>query len=130
MDDASIRVSDADREQAVVSLREHLLAGRLTLDEFSERVEAALRARVGGELARLQEDLPAVSPAVSRSRRKPSRFTAALLGHVARDDRDAVRGDARPLQVEVAPPPLDVGDALLGGGTRRAPQARLAQLSR
>ena len=84
MDDASIRVSDAEREQAVVVLREHLLAGRLTLDEFSERVEAALRARVGGELARLQEDLPAVPPAVSRSRRKPSRFTAALLGHVAR----------------------------------------------
>lgn len=84
MDDESIRVSDADREQAVVVLREHLLAGRLTLDEFSERVEAALRARVGGELAGLQEDLPAVSTAVSRSRRKPSRFTAALLGHVAR----------------------------------------------
>ena len=84
MDDASIRVSDAEREQAVVVLREHLLAGRLTLDEFSERVEAALQARVGGELARLQEDLPAVPPAVSRSRRKPSRVTAALLGHVAR----------------------------------------------
>src|SRR5262245_63854642 len=28
MDDASLRVSDADREQAVAALREHLLAGR------------------------------------------------------------------------------------------------------
>ena len=79
-----MRVSDAEREQAVLMLREHLLAGRLTLDEFSERVEAALQARVGGELARLQEDLPVVSSTVSRSRRKPARFTAALLGHVAR----------------------------------------------
>jgi hypothetical protein len=84
MDDASIRVSDAEREQAVVVLREHLLAGRLTLDEFSERVEAALQARVSGELARVQEDLPAVSSTGSRPGRKPARFTAALLGHVAR----------------------------------------------
>lgn len=56
MDDASLRVCDADREQAVVALREHLLAGRLTLEEFSKRVEAALRARFGGELARVQDD--------------------------------------------------------------------------
>ena len=84
MDDASIRVSDAEREQAVVVLREHLLAGRLTLDEFSERVEAALQARVGSELARVQEDLPAVPSRISRPGRKPARFTTALLGHVAR----------------------------------------------
>jgi hypothetical protein len=45
MDDASFRVSDAEREQTVIALRGHLLAGRLTLDEFSERVEAALRAQ-------------------------------------------------------------------------------------
>ena len=47
MNDESLRVSDADRERAVASLRQHLLAGRLTLDEFSERVGAALQARVG-----------------------------------------------------------------------------------
>ena len=55
-----MRISDDDREQVVVTLREHLLAGRLTLEEFSERVEAALRARVGAELARVNEDLPDV----------------------------------------------------------------------
>ena len=92
MDGASIRVSDAEREQAVVLLREHLLAGRLTLDEFSERAGAALRARVGGELARVQEDLPEVSFGVSRPRRKPARFTVALLGHVARRGRLRLRG--------------------------------------
>jgi hypothetical protein len=84
MDDASIRVSDAEREQAVVVLREHLLAGRLTLDEFSERVEAVLQARVGSDLARVQEDLPAVPSRICRPGRKPARFTTALLGHVAR----------------------------------------------
>ena len=91
MDDASVRASDAEREQAVISLREHLLAGRLTLDEFSERVDAALRARFGGELARVQEDLPEVPSAGARSRRKPARFTAALFGHVARRGRLRLR---------------------------------------
>jgi Domain of unknown function (DUF1707)/Cell wall-active antibiotics response 4TMS YvqF len=91
MDDASLRVSDANREQAVVALREHLLAGRLTLEEFSERVEAALRARFGGELAQVQEDLPEVFPETAGSRRKAARFTTALLGHVARRGRLRLR---------------------------------------
>jgi Domain of unknown function (DUF1707) len=43
VDDASLRVSDADRDQVIVVLREHLLAGRLTLEEFCERVEAPCR---------------------------------------------------------------------------------------
>jgi Domain of unknown function (DUF1707)/Cell wall-active antibiotics response 4TMS YvqF len=93
MDDPSLRVSDTDREQAVAALREHLLAGRLTLAEFSERVEAALTARVGGELARVQEDLPAVVPAAG-SRRKPARFTAALFGRAVRRGRLRLRGRA------------------------------------
>jgi hypothetical protein len=92
MDDASLRASDADREQAVVALREHLLAGRLTLEEFSERVEAALRARFGRELARVQDDLPGVFAETAGSRRRPARFTTALLGHVARRGRLRLRG--------------------------------------
>src|SRR6266581_5036175 len=90
MDDESLRVSDADREQAIVALREHLLAGRLTLEEFSERVDAALRARFGGELARVRENLPEALPAVD-SRRKPARLTAALFGHVTRRGRLRLR---------------------------------------
>jgi hypothetical protein len=84
MDDASLRASDADRERALVVLREHLVAGRLTLEEFCERVDAALRARVTGELALLQDDLPEALTETARSRRRPARFTAALLGHVVR----------------------------------------------
>jgi hypothetical protein len=92
MDDASLRVSDANREQAVIALREHLLAGRLTLEEFSERVEAALRARLGGELARVQEDLPEVFVEAPGSRRKPARLAAALFSHVTRRGRLRLRG--------------------------------------
>ncbi|HEV2256766.1 MAG TPA: DUF1707 domain-containing protein [Streptosporangiaceae bacterium] len=91
MDDASLRASDADREQAVVALREHLLAGRLTLEEFSERVDGALRAKVAGELARLQDDLPGVFTEPVGSRRKPIRCTMAVLGHVARRGRLRLR---------------------------------------
>jgi hypothetical protein len=87
MDDVSMRASDADREQALIALREHLVAGRLTLGEFCERVDAALRAKVTGELTHLQDDLPEALIASGGSRRKPARFTAALLGHVVRRGR-------------------------------------------
>lgn len=79
-----MRVSDDDRERVVLALREHLLAGRLTLEEFSGRVEAALRARAAGELARVQEDLPDIFVAAAGSHRKPAGVTAALFGHVVR----------------------------------------------
>lgn len=83
MDVADDYVSDDDRERAVRSLREHLLAGRLTLEEFSERVEIAYAARVGGNLALAQKGLPDVAkaPAVS-SQRKPARLTAAIFSRV------------------------------------------------
>lgn len=69
---------------------------RLTLAEFSERVEAALTARVGGELARVQEDLPAVVPEAAGSRRKPARFTAAsALAAACRRKYGAARRMAR-----------------------------------
>ena len=45
MEELDQYISDADRERAVSSLRDHLVAGRLTLEEFSERVEAAFRLR-------------------------------------------------------------------------------------
>lgn len=92
MDDASLRASDSDREQAVVALREHLVAGRLTLGEFCERVDAALRATITAELSHLQDDLPETLPEAAGSRRKPARFTAALLGHVVRRGRLRLRG--------------------------------------
>lgn len=91
-DEPSLRVSDDDRERAVAELREHLLAGRLTLEEFTERVGASLQARVGSELARVKQDLPEVFVTAAPSRRKATRFTAALLGHVARRGRLRLRG--------------------------------------
>ncbi len=92
MNDPPFRVSDAEREQAVISLREHLLSGRLTLEEFSERVGSALRASMSGDLAAVGQDLPAASFSVGLSRRKPARFAAAVFGHAVRRGQLRLRG--------------------------------------
>jgi len=54
----AIRVSDAERDQAVAELSEHYQAGRLTLEEFDDRSSQALRARTGSDLGALFTDLP------------------------------------------------------------------------
>jgi hypothetical protein len=87
----SRRVSDQDREQAVLSLRDDLLAGRLTLDEFAERVEVAYRATVGQELAHVRRDLPDPQPAIVGSGRRQRRLTVALFGRVIRRGRLRLR---------------------------------------
>jgi DUF1707 SHOCT-like domain len=53
-----IRASDADRDRVAQLLQEHCAAGRLTTEEFSERMEAALGARTLDELDELLADLP------------------------------------------------------------------------
>ena len=90
--DGGERVSDADRDATVESLREHLVAGRLTLDEFGERVDTALRARTGADLAVVHADLPAQTAASTEvRRRKPLRLTAGLFAHVVRRGRVLLR---------------------------------------
>jgi hypothetical protein len=53
-----IRVSDAERDQAIAKLSEHFQAGRLTQEEFEDRSGSALRARTGDDLSALFTDLP------------------------------------------------------------------------
>jgi Domain of unknown function (DUF1707) len=52
-----MRASDADRDRVLDMLREAAGDGRLTADEFDERMEAALSSRTLGELAALTADL-------------------------------------------------------------------------
>jgi hypothetical protein len=56
------RAPDADRDRTVAALREHLTAGRLTLEEFDERMDKAYAAKTLGELDRLMADLPQAGP--------------------------------------------------------------------
>lgn len=59
-----LRASDTDRERVVAMLTEALSDGRLTQDEHSQRLTAALSARTLGDLAGLTADLasPAQQP--------------------------------------------------------------------
>ena len=82
--DPQLRASDAEREDVVERMREQVGAGRLTLEEFSERAADAYRARTVGELAALTRDLPNPrrSP-LSAAPRLPIVLAAALLALVA-----------------------------------------------
>jgi hypothetical protein len=57
-----VLASDAERDQSVELLRAAVVDGRLTLEEFTERVELAQAARTDLELSALSRDLPAVRP--------------------------------------------------------------------
>ena len=54
-----MRASDEDRQRVVAALERHTGAGRLTLDEFAERVGAVTEARTLADLAAVVADLPA-----------------------------------------------------------------------
>jgi hypothetical protein len=58
--DPRIRASDEDRDRTVSLLREHHAAGRLTAEEFNERIDKAYEAKTMGELDGLMADLPAI----------------------------------------------------------------------
>ena len=60
-DSGQIRASDAERDATVERLRDAAGEGRLTLEEFSDRMEQATAARTRTELDRLVTDLPATT---------------------------------------------------------------------
>jgi Domain of unknown function (DUF1707) len=53
-----LRIGHAEREAAAASLREHYAQGRLTLEEFNERIDATFKAVTQSQLNRITEDLP------------------------------------------------------------------------
>ncbi|MCM2392214.1 DUF1707 SHOCT-like domain-containing protein [Streptomyces albipurpureus] len=53
-----MRASDSEREQVAELLRDAVAEGRLTMEEFEERLDAAYQARTRGELEPLVSDLP------------------------------------------------------------------------
>jgi hypothetical protein len=83
-DELELRVSDAERDAVVHTLRDAAADGRLTLEEFSERVEGAYGSRTRGDLEQVTRDLP---PPAVRSRKKPKRLTLSIFGGVDRKGR-------------------------------------------
>ncbi len=68
--DYDLRIGDAERDAAMAQLREHFVAGRLTFDELTERLDLALAARTQRQIDSLMADLPRPP--------KPVRVEAAL----------------------------------------------------
>jgi len=68
-----MRASDGDRDKVASVLREHYAQGRLTTEEFDERLETLYTSKTYGELAVLTSDLPDVD--LRRLPEAPSRVS-------------------------------------------------------
>lgn len=71
--DPDIRASDLDREETVAILREHMVEGRLDTAELSARVGRAYEAVTLGDLARVLDHLPPITPPVGPPRTRRQR---------------------------------------------------------
>jgi hypothetical protein len=58
INDPAQLVGDADRERSIEALRGHMLEGRLTAEEFEDRVDAVHRARTRRDLEAVNRHLP------------------------------------------------------------------------
>ena len=79
--DPRIRASDDDRERAVALLREHHAAGRLTVEEFNERLDKAYAAKTLGDLDELMSDLPAIDLYRLPDASLPPHYRRQIPGH-------------------------------------------------
>jgi DUF1707 SHOCT-like domain len=61
--DYDLRIGDAERDATMAQLREHFVAGRLTFDELTERIDLALAAKTQGQINSLGTNLPRVGRA-------------------------------------------------------------------
>lgn len=124
-----LRAGDADRSAVVDLLRAHHLDGRLTVEEFEERVGHAHVAVTLLELGDLHEDLPELTPrrgkVVARGRRPPR--IPGRYAFVERVQLEVAPGVARDQSFEHMAPALVrngyelsiIGDALLFRRRRR-----------
>jgi hypothetical protein len=86
-----LRASDAERESAVVRLRDASAEGRLTLEELATRTGDAYIATTHGELARLTSDLPETAPARTAETRERPGLVIGIFAPVRRKGRWRVR---------------------------------------
>jgi hypothetical protein len=77
-----IRASDEDRSRTADALGEHYAAGRLTLEEFHERLDQVYAATTQGELDRLMADLPGTDLSRLPQRRPPGPVQVPADGSV------------------------------------------------
>ena len=117
--DASLRVSDAERDQTLRTLGEHASVGRLTLDELEERSSRALAAKTRGELATLVGDLPQEAahddrPAPTLAK-KPVRWMVAIMSGSHRRGRFRAVGSINAVSI-MGGDEIDLREAEIEGG--------------
>ena len=76
--DLDLRVSQAERDRVVDSLRRHAGEGRLEVEELEDRVGRALTARTRRDLVALRADLPRERRSERSGRRGASRVVPAF----------------------------------------------------
>lgn len=74
----ALRISDAERESAVRTLGEHHAVGRLSYDEFVERMDQAYEARTHEQLELLTADLPMAHAPTAQPRKR--RWLVSVMG--------------------------------------------------
>jgi Domain of unknown function (DUF1707)/Cell wall-active antibiotics response 4TMS YvqF len=133
-----LRASDQDRDEALQLLAAAAGDGRLTLEEYSERADAALGARTRGELERVTGDLRGAVPHLPAE--APQEMTAILSSQTrtgrwrvpARLDARSVLGDCHiELQDAVLTSPVTTIEArtVLGSVTIFVPDGVEVRLS-
>jgi Domain of unknown function (DUF1707)/Cell wall-active antibiotics response 4TMS YvqF len=111
-----VRASDAERDATVERLSVATGDGRLTLEEFSQRMDRATTARTRAELDRLVADLPAEAATAAVAGRAPA---AASAWHVSPIGGLSVSGPWRMAKHEIVV-------SLVGGARLDLSQAELA----
>ena len=113
-----LRAADTDRAAVAAVLGQHMSAGRLTLEEYDERLTRAYAAKTFGELDQLTADLPSTGRPTTepRAARRRDAGTGAGAGRphrrgcLARDRPELVAQ----LAEHLADRHRDLGDDLAG----------------
>jgi hypothetical protein len=98
LDRPEILASDAERRQTSALLKEACVEGRLTLEEFGERVGKALAARTRGELQEITRDLPPAPVRTAAAQRAVS-STVAVMSEAERSGHWRIGEESRALAV-------------------------------
>jgi hypothetical protein len=134
----ALLISDAERERAVRTLGEHHAVGRLTYEEFVERMDQAYEARTHEQLDGLTADLPATPAPQARPQKR--RWLVSVLGgneraeDVARDETvilDVMGGSDLDLRGASFPAgeATVTAIAIMGGSTIWVPEGARVELS-
>jgi hypothetical protein len=134
----ALLISDAERERAVRTLGEHHAVGRLTYEEFVERMDQAYEARTHEQLDGLTADLPATPAPQARPQKR--RWLVSVLGgneraeDVARDETvilDVMGGSDLDLRGASFPAgeATVTAIAIMGGSTIWVPERARVELS-